>query len=249
MTSKEMPTRATQVIQHKRLRPFKAISFDLDDTLYDNHPIIKNAVEQSFSLLNQHFPKTKNWTMADWQQAKKVVLAQTPALQHDTGEARYALLHYGLMQHGYSEKEATQGAQQTMDCFRHHRSDFSLSQETLALLNQLKQHYPLVGITNGNVDASRIGLDNVFDFVLHPGHGLKMKPYADMFHLACERLGIQHHELLHIGDHPVSDVMGAKMIGAQAVWLNPCQQGAFKQSETLLPTLTITSLTALRVLI
>ena len=28
---------------YRPLRPFKAISFDLDDTLYDNHPIIEKA--------------------------------------------------------------------------------------------------------------------------------------------------------------------------------------------------------------
>ncbi|QIR16265.1 HAD-IA family hydrolase [Shewanella aestuarii] len=236
---------AARLVQYQRLKPFKAISFDLDDTLYNNRPIIENAVAASFALLNQAYPKTLSWSAHDWQTCKLELCQQMPELNHDTSAARYATLRQGLVQLGYCEIEASKGAQLAMECFQFHRSDFSIDAEVLAVLEKLGAHYPLIGITNGNVDASRIGLDKLMKFVLHPGHGIKMKPAQDMFKLACRQLDIDASQLLHIGDHPVSDIVGAKMAGCQTVWLNPCQQDRFKEVSSLLPCVEISKLNQL----
>lgn len=226
---------SASITQYQRLQPFKAISFDLDDTLYNNRPYVVHASEQLFDLINRHYPATTAWSNEQWQQLKRALFLQRPELAHDTSAARYAMLHQGLLHFGYSELQASQGAQMGMDCFHHHRSDFTVASEVMAVLQQLGQKYPLIGITNGNVDSSRIGLSEVMQFVLHPGNGVKMKPYGDMFTLACKQLDIMPSELLHIGDHPSSDVAGAKMAGCQSVWLNPCMQQRYKQAQTVLP--------------
>lgn len=233
------------IVQYQRLKPFKAISFDLDDTLYDNKPIIIKAVAESFSLLHSQYPKSCRWTPTDWQNCKLALQIQQPELVHDTSAARYAMLRQGLMLLGYSEIEASHGAQTGLECFHHYRSDFTIAPDVLTTLNVLKQHFTLVGITNGNVDTSRIGLDAVMQFVLHPGYGVKMKPAGDMFNLACKQLAIPPSELLHVGDHPNSDVVGAKMAGSQTVWLNPCQQQRYKRPASLLPHIAINQLSLL----
>ncbi|MCL1141095.1 HAD-IA family hydrolase [Shewanella gaetbuli] len=233
------------VTQYQRLSPVKALSFDLDDTLYNNAPVIKKAVSASFALLIEQFPKASELTLDDWQAIKIAEQLKWPELMHDTSAARYAMLREGLIQLGYSELDASQGAQNALDCFHDHRSDFKVSADVIKILAQLKQRYRLVGITNGNVNSARIGLDEVFDFVLHPGYGVKMKPYGDMFALACKQLSIQPAELLHVGDHPHSDVVGARIAGCQTIWLNPCQQQKYKSSSNLLPTVEITQLNQL----
>ncbi|MGL6123896.1 MAG: HAD-IA family hydrolase, partial [Shewanella sp.] len=107
-------------------------------------------------------------------------------------------------------------------------------------------HFRLVGITNGNVDAERIGLGETFEFVLHPGHGVQMKPAKDMFELACSRLKIAPQHLLHVGDSMNADVRGARLAGCQSVWLNPSfGQQASLPIAVLLPHLEITQLDAL----
>ncbi|MCT7943079.1 HAD-IA family hydrolase [Shewanella holmiensis] len=233
------------IIQYQRLKPFKAISFDLDDTLYDNQPIIANAVKQSFALLHRDYPASAQWTTKDWLQCKLAQQALHPELKHDTSAARYTMLREGLLQLGYNETQATQGAQAGLACFQHYRSDFKVAEDVIAILQTLKTRFTLVGITNGNVDASRIGLSQVLEFVLHPGYGVKMKPHSDMFTLACKQLAILPSELLHIGDHPHSDIVGAKMVGCQTVWLNPCQQNRDKKPSSLLPQITIMHLSKL----
>ncbi|MGX9462020.1 HAD-IA family hydrolase [Shewanella sp. A14] len=235
----------TSMIQYQRLQPFSAISFDLDDTLYNNLPYVMHASEQLFTLINQTYPATASWSAAQWQQFKHALFTQHPELAHDTTAARYAMLHQGLLHFGYSEIEASTGAQEGMRCFQYHRSDFTIDQHIMVLLRRLGQKYPLIGITNGNVDTQRIGLDNVMQFVLHPGHGVKMKPAADMFNLACQQLDIKPSALLHVGDHPLSDIAGAKMAGCQSVWLNPCMQQRHKKAQPVLPHIEINHLNLL----
>ena len=236
------PLLKASMIQYQRLQPFSAISFDLDDTLYNNLPYVLHASEQLFSLINQIYPATTTWDAAQWQQLKHALFKLHPELAHDTSAARYAMLHQGLLHFGYSETEASQGAQDGMTCFHHHRSNFTVDESVLELLERLSQRYQLIGITNGNVDIQRIGLDKVMQFVLHPGHGVKMKPAADMFSLACRQLDIKPSALLHVGDHPLSDIAGAKMAGCQSAWLNPCMQQRHKKAQPVLPHIEINQL-------
>lgn len=205
------------------LRPhsFSAISFDLDDTLYDNAPIIRAAEQSLLEFLNYRYPETQRWQRTDWLELKKRLIQNHPELAHDTTAARLIMLEQGLLGLGYSRGESEEGANAGLNHFLAERSAFTVSKPVIKLLETLSEQYPLIGITNGNVDAEKIGLGSVLDFVLHPGQGTRMKPYPDMFYSACRRLDIPLHYLLHIGDSHSSDVVGARRAGCQAIWLNP----------------------------
>ncbi len=204
-----------------RPQAFEAISFDLDDTLYDNRPVIVAAEKALQHFLQQHYPKAVAWQFDDWRALKSRMLRRSPALRHDTSKARLQMLELGLIELGYDTETAKVGAQAGLAHFALHRSHFKVSAEVIELLAQLKQKYRLVGITNGNVDYQRIGLGDIFEFVLHPGLGYPQKPAADMFELAASKLALPLDKILHVGDSAKSDVDGARFAGCQAVWLNP----------------------------
>ncbi|QQX79787.1 HAD-IA family hydrolase [Shewanella sp. KX20019] len=204
-----------------RPQSFSAISFDLDDTLYDNRPIIQKAEAASQQFLQQHYPKSKQWQLRDWHRLKFDLLKHAPDLRHDTSLARVVMLERGLLMLGYDAEVAKEGANAVLEQFILYRSQFAVSKEVVELLYALKQRYRLVGITNGNVDHQRIGLDGIFEFVLHPGQGVKQKPAKDMFVQAAQRLAIPPVNMLHVGDNAGSDVDGARRAGCQTVWLNP----------------------------
>ncbi|MBB1269611.1 HAD-IA family hydrolase [Shewanella sp. SR44-3] len=231
--------------QYLRLRSFKAISFDLDDTLYHNTPYLQLATDKFFTFLNQDYPKTQTLTPKDWLAIKHHLFELHPELKHDTSAARYAMVHDGLMSLGYQEREASEGAQKSMACFHFYRSDFIIDAKVLAILKQLAESVTLIGISNGNVDASRIGLSESLAFVQYPGHGVKMKPHGDMFALACQRLGIASAELLHVGDHQLADVSGARRAGCQSVWFNPEQLPLTRRVGCILPHVELSDLNQL----
>jgi FMN phosphatase YigB (HAD superfamily) len=62
----------------------------------------------------------------------------------------------------------------------------------------------------------------------------------DLFIEAARRLHIEVSDILHIGDHLITDVYGAQNNGAQAVWFNPNRQSL--TGARLLPTVEITRL-------
>ncbi|WP_298776524.1 HAD-IA family hydrolase [uncultured Shewanella sp.] len=197
------------------------LSFDLDDTLYDNRPIMRRAEQALLAHLHDKFTATEQWHANEIMRVKAKLLECHPGLAHDVSQLRRMAIEQGLLDAGYSQGQAQKGAFEALAYFLHYRSDFRISDTVLDLLKSLQQKYPLIAITNGNVDAKRIGLDGLIEFSLSPGNGMRMKPFGDMFHLALNRLNIDAHQLMHIGDSSHSDVCGARQAGCQAAWLSP----------------------------
>lgn len=203
-----------------RPAPFQVLSFDLDDTLYDNRPAIATAERELLQHVHQQHPQTVSWQRQDWRAQKLKVLQRNPKLAHDPSAARLEVLTQGFKHLGLGNK-AISAAKDAFDCFYFHRSNFTVETSVLTLLAELGQRYRLIGVTNGNVEAERIGLTPALELVLRAGNGLRMKPYADMFVEASQHLQINLNQVMHIGDSLGSDVAGARLAGCQATWLSP----------------------------
>jgi len=232
---------------YRPLKPFKAISFDLDDTLYDNHPIIKKAEVDFIAYLNQSYPALSELNAHQWGLYKNHVAKEFPALIEDVSLWRIAILKRIMIIYGIPEYKAVEYSQLAFVEFLRLRSNFTVPNESLILLDALAKQYPVIAITNGNVDVKQIGLDKHFQFILKAGDGFKAKPHHDLFTAAAKRLNIEVSDILHVGDHLRSDVFGAQNNGAQAVWLNEHKQPLTQAS--LLPTVEITQLDELYSLI
>lgn len=225
---------------YRPLKPFKAISFDLDDTLYDNHPVIKKAESDFILYLNKTHSELSELTQRQWLLYKNHLAKEDPALKEDVSLWRLAILKRIMVIYGIPEFKAIEYAKQAFAKFLQLRSDFIVPEESIKLLQKLALTYPVIAITNGNVDERQIGLHDKFEFILKAGNGLKAKPQDDLFIEAARRLNIEVSDILHIGDHLVSDVYGAQNSGAQAVWFNPDKQSL--NGAILLPTVEINCL-------
>ena len=97
-------------------------------------------------------------------------------------------------------------------------------------MKSLQNKYPLVAISNGNVDTDRIDISKYFTYRFHAGDffttlknnniQLRQKPHTDMFDAACDKLLIKPSQLLHVGDCGYADIKGALNAGCQAAWLS-----------------------------
>ena len=61
------------------------------------------------------------------------------------------------------------------------------------------------------------GLFHYFDHFVYSDEAGASKPAARVFDLACEGLGVDAHELAHVGDRPANDIAGPNAYGAHSV--------------------------------
>lgn len=221
---------------YRRMSSFKAISFDLDDTLYDNFPVISKAEKELQQFLISTAPECANLGPDFWWQHRNVCLSNQPELCHDVTALRLACMQAGIEQLGYSAAVAKDKAQQAFQFFLSHRNNLSVPKSVTSLLDKLKQKYPLVAISNGNVGIDEIGIGQYFQHSYFAGAGNLQKPENDMFIQACQQLNIKPSELLHIGDCTHADIYGAQSAGCQTIWVNNDEFGIKKKPLKVLPT-------------
>lgn len=220
---------------YKALSPIRALSFDLDDTLYPNSVVIAKAEVAMQQRLAQLLPVSFHNNSLYWFEQRKMLAKEDIEVRHDVSRWRLLALERGLTTQGLSLCEAGEIAELAMSAFLQARTDIQLPPTVRPLLVQLATRFPLVAITNGNADIQKMGIADLFQFALRAGPDGRMKPYPDLFLTAAERLQLQPQHILHIGDHVKSDVVGALNAGCQAAWLN-LTPGSLAKLKTL-PTL------------
>lgn len=206
------------MIFYRRWQPVKAVTFDLDDTFYDNHPILRIAEKAQFDFLADRYPETKDYSQDFWFSLKREVLKDFPHYVNDMIVLRKTVLRRGLIECGVSNgrlDEAVEGAFQT---FSFHRSNFKVEDKVHAVLDALADKYPLVAITNGNVDVDRVGIGQYFKLTLHASLQSPMKPKPFMFDRAKDHLNLSSREVLHVGDNLFNDVWGGVNNGFRSAW-------------------------------
>ncbi|MEZ8143624.1 2-haloalkanoic acid dehalogenase [Enterovibrio norvegicus FF-454] len=231
---------------YRRWQPVSALTFDLDDTLYDNRVVIVRAEQQLLDWLASHCPPMEAFSWALWQDIRQQVMEQDPRLVGFVTEIRRAQIKFAATRCGLSDFAAQQLANDAVEFFLFERSNFSVPDEAIETLAALAANYPLLAITNGNVDCDRLGLTPYFMHVLQAGPDGKAKPDLAMFTKAKHLLDVDPENILHVGDHLKADVRGAKLAGFKACWINETKQPLTKQRHaTLLPDVEISHLSQL----
>ncbi|WP_127959083.1 5-amino-6-(5-phospho-D-ribitylamino)uracil phosphatase YigB [Serratia microhaemolytica] len=231
---------------YRAMRPVVALSFDLDDTLYDNRLVIEQTEQQSLLFLQQYHPGLRQFQPTDLQRLRQELCQQQPEIYHDVTQWRWRAIQLALSRVGVNPIQAASGADAVMQHFATWRSRIAVPASTHSTLQALQQRYLLVAITNGNADPTQCGLADYFQFVLRAGPDGRAKPYQDMYRLAAQRLQIAPQQILHVGDDLTTDVAGALRAGLQACWLNDRQRCLRQAGDSrLLPHVEISQLASL----
>ncbi|MDO4429725.1 MAG: HAD-IA family hydrolase [Lonepinella koalarum] len=229
------------ILLNTQLKNIKVISFDLDDTLYDNSEVIRLAEQECVGFLAKSAQLT-NFNLEQWHQWKKRIFQQDPIFCENVTAWREQTIRELLTTEGKSAVEIEQISAATMQHFIDYRHRIDVPPQSIEILNQLKQQFSLSVITNGNVTPSKIGF-NQFELVLCGGVQGRAKPHKDLFAQTAAHFNVELSEILHVGDNLITDVHGAIQAGCQAVWLNLSEQ-SFEDFEEKgeLPTVEINDL-------
>lgn len=206
------------MIIYRPLKTPKALTFDLDDTLYDNWPIIRNAEVQLHQFLRENHPDIARLAKSEWQTTRQLCIAKDPRLGSDMTRLRKAVLTKLARDSGYTSSAQESVADDGYAVFYRARSSFKINETIYSLLESLSKKCRLVAITNGNVDLQQVGIADLFEISFQASIHHPMKPNASMFQAAIKHLNIPAAEIMHIGDHLIKDVWGAHQQGLQTAW-------------------------------
>lgn len=228
------------MIIYKPTPKINAMTFDLDDTLYDNWPYIIAAEKGLLNFIANEYPDSSHLNRADWQHYKQQALRNDPELFSDMGDLRRIILTKGLQASGYSGKVLSDAVQVCFDWFYFERSNFKVGEAKCKLLAKLAEHIPLVAITNGNVNTQQIGIDDYFQQTFKASRKSPMKPHPHMFDQAAAYLNVSRGSILHVGDNLEKDVWGATNAGFSSAW-HACDRAMKieKESVQVLPNVEI----------
>jgi len=206
------------MIFFKKLNKIQAITFDLDDTLYENTSVILKAEKSLIDFMIDQYPVTKDLNNDFWRQQSKMQVIADPCLRHDMSQLRRLTLKSGFALLGLTGNALNEATEKCYQHFYFQRSNFELNKNIHSLLKALSSRVPLIAITNGNVNLQQIGLSGYFSHCFNANIKLPMKPDIAMFEAAHRYLNIPHKYILHVGDNLEKDIYGALKAGFQTAW-------------------------------
>ncbi|MGQ7246432.1 HAD family hydrolase [Halomonas sp. V046] len=208
----------------------KALTFDLDDTLWDNAGVMLTTEQGHVDWLTEN--------LAEWQRARGEPVTPAIALElyqrervalgkrtwerrGDFSWLRERTLITLLKASGLNTAAARLWAALAMDRFHSLRIQVTPFPSTDAMLERLRPQYRLGTITNGNVAFHRLPLRRYFDACIAAGEMFAPKPDPRPFLAMLARLGVSPGQALHVGDSWEEDVLPALRLGMRAVWIAP----------------------------
>ena len=199
------------------MKHIRALTLDLDDTLWEIHPVMRRAERALYDWTAEHYPRiTSRFKPEDVRVIREQVVAEFHDRTHDLSFIRRTVLDRLRSAVGY-EAGFVDAA---FDVFNAVRNDVELFPEVIPALTILDRHFALVAVTNGNSDLGRIGIARYFDDVITAARAGAAKPARQVFEMAVQIAGYSAKETLHVGDHPRYDVEGARQAGQPTVWVN-----------------------------
>ncbi len=105
-------------------------------------------------------------------------------------------------------------------------SKISLYKHTKKVLSMLKRKFRLALLTDSDgrrkfkmMRVKKLGIEKYFDVIITTDQIKFNKPDKRCFLAAAKKLRVKPQECIMIGDHPETDLLGAKRVGMKTVWL------------------------------
>ena len=206
----------------RKMPEIKLITFDLDDTFWDIKSTIINAEINSRKWIEDRIKKKIEWgTFDDFLEIRNELIKKNPSLDYDLGLLRKKMIAYHTQKYFKNEKDLDEFIEEAYSFFLEERHKVEFFNDVITVLEKLSLNYKLGVLTNGNADIKKLGIDYMFDFSVSSVDVKSNKPDQGHFIKAKELSQINFHNTLHVGDHPVNDVYGARELGINVMWFNP----------------------------
>lgn len=203
--------------------PVRAVTFDADDTLFDFQTVAVAASHEVVRTVSQLHPG-HGGTVEDLIEARRIVGEESapgtpyPLIRRMAIE-RFVDSHVG-------DAHATLVDHLTEVFFTYRDEAVRVFPDVEPTLRALSGRAVLGVITNGNTTWGATPIAGRIDFWLAADQTGVRKPDPRVFRMAAAAAGCRPRDLVHVGDEPDSDVVGARRAGARAVWIDRSGSGS-----------------------
>lgn len=230
----------------------KAVLFDLDDTLIWDEKSIAEAFRDTCKIVEKDYHIDTSLLEKKVQENARSLYASydTYEFTEDIGISPFEMLwgnfydegywfkklqsiapYYrkaawtnGLKELGIDDEQLGNKLAETFPVMR--KKMPYVYDDTFAVLDQLKEKYQLIMLTNGSPDLQQTKLDLTpelapyFNHIVVSGAFGKGKPDPSIFTYALEHMGVNSDEAIMVGDNQMTDILGASKSGIDSIWLN-----------------------------
>jgi putative hydrolase of the HAD superfamily len=207
------------------VRAFRAIVFDLDDTLYPEREYVLSGFSEVAKYLERELG-------TPWSEIRDGFIREFDANGRDRVFNRWL---------SNQRLEVDRWLPAMVDAYRNHDPRITLAPAVRNLLAFMKPRYRLALISDGRLTQQQkkvtsLELDRWLDVILLTDElGSEFcKPCAMPFEIVIERLGVRADEAVYVGDNPVKDFLGARRTGMATVRIRR-RDGIYRDSEPPTP--------------
>jgi putative hydrolase of the HAD superfamily len=167
--------------------------------------------------LQQHYPEVaRAWPVTAMRELRNRVAEERLDLAHDFTTQRQLTLRHAFAACGIGMAPIDA----LWEIYFAARNSVELYPDSLPALERITAHWPLASLTNGNADLQRIGIHTHFTRHICARDSGVAKPDPRIFLAAAEQLGVAPAQILHVGDDPAMDMVGARDAGLRTAWIN-----------------------------
>ena len=204
----------------KKSKEIKLITFDLDDTLWDNMPIITRAEIDTRKYIEERVGKIEWGDLNDFLNLREELIKEDPSIAWDISKLRKEIFRKKL---AYVKPQSLRDkiVEEAFTIFINKRHEIQLFDGVENALSELSNKYILGVLTNGIADVYRFDFGKYFKFSISSLEAKNSKPNRAHFDKALEEVeNIAFDEIIHIGDHQINDILFASKLGIESLWFN-----------------------------
>ncbi|MCF6137687.1 HAD family hydrolase [Pseudalkalibacillus berkeleyi] len=195
---------------------YKAVLFDLDDTLLDRDMAVEKLfliiLKQCYGDVKHPEKNTMMQKFKEYDKRSYGISNKTQVLESffDKFPPKFRFPHHNIQEfwnHNFPQ------------CF-------SINQDTINIVNTIKREVKVAIVTNGTTQRQKAKIMNTklsryFDQIIISEKVGYSKPDKRIFELALNKLNVQPEEALFVGDDLEKDIGGCQNVNIDGIWFNP----------------------------
>ncbi|HDR7438037.1 TPA: HAD-IA family hydrolase, partial [Bacillus anthracis] len=198
------------------MRGYKAVLFDLDDTLLDRDKAVDKlflfVLEKCYEDVNDVVKNNMLRKFKEYDKRAYGIANKTTVLESlfDEFPPKYRLPQDNIQDFWNNNFPKC----------------FSINQNTINFLNSIKMHIKVGIITNGSTQRQKAkifntNLNRYFETIIISEEAGCSKPDKRIFELALNELNMEPEDVLFVGDDLEKDIGGCQNANIKGVWFNP----------------------------